>query len=140
MSFLFYYNWTSFEQHYLYLVHQMATNNLDFTNSKPSRRHVDFTFQSCFISISNMVIQVIEFQGSYSKLNIFLAKNQYPQRKLKYFVNWCIGESSKILQNKPSQKLKLSKTHFTKNRKVPLTLKDFGSFWQLATMSIYKIQ
>ena len=38
-----------------------------------------------------MAIPVVEFSNGGTKLEIFLPKNQYTQRKLLNFENWCNG-------------------------------------------------
>ena len=43
-----------------------------------------------------MAIRVVEFSSGGTKLERFLHKNQYTQRKLLNFDNWCSGELSKI--------------------------------------------
>ena len=42
-----------------------------------------------------MAIWVVEFSNGGTKLEMFLPKNQHPQRKLLKFENWVNGEVSK---------------------------------------------
>ena len=46
--------------------------------------------------MGTMVMRVVEFSSGVRKLVRFLPKNQYTQRKLLNFENWCSGELSKI--------------------------------------------
>ena len=43
-----------------------------------------------------MAIQVVEFSRGDTQLERFLPQNQYAQRKLLNFENWCNGEVSKV--------------------------------------------
>ena len=49
-----------------------------------------FTHEKVFISI--MVVWVVEFSSGVTKLERFLPKNQYTQRKLLNFENWTNGK------------------------------------------------
>ena len=50
---------------------------------------------SCVESIVSMAIRVMEFSNGGTKLERFLPKNQFTQRKLLNFENWVNGEVSK---------------------------------------------
>ena len=53
------------------------------------------TYQSQ-IALQFMAIRVVEFSNGGTKLERFLPKNHYTQRKLLNFENWVNGKVSKI--------------------------------------------
>ena len=60
----------------------------DFINTFYVRRHLVLKPETCIVRQYGLWI----FQTGYTKLERFLHKNQYAQRKLLYFENWTNGE------------------------------------------------